>query len=108
MHPGSALPNMMLTLARSVDWTVSFLLLLLCFLNAFGLWTQAMEVMSGACTFAFNSLASTFMHACLCICCNALCLVQIKGNAPIQIGTYATVIGGLLGVGLLAYLGLKL
>ncbi len=37
-----------------------------------------------------------------------LCVVQIKGAAPIQIGTYATVIGGLLGVGLLAYLGLKL
>ncbi|DBB16917.1 TPA: hypothetical protein ACH3X3_014030 [Trebouxia sp. C0006] len=33
---------------------------------------------------------------------------KIKGAAPIQIGTYATVIGGLLGVGLLAYLGLKL
>ncbi|DBA75511.1 hypothetical protein WJX77_004997 [Trebouxia sp. C0004] len=33
---------------------------------------------------------------------------KIKGNAPIQIGTYATVFGGLLGVGLLAYLGLKL
>ena len=36
-----------------------------------------------------------------------LCL-QIKGTAPIQIGTYATVLGGLIGVGVLAYLGLKL
>lgn len=35
-------------------------------------------------------------------------LVQIKGNKPIQVGTYATVIGGLIGVGVLAYLGLKL
>lgn len=34
--------------------------------------------------------------------------VQIKGTKPIQIGTYATVIGGLIGVGALAYLGLKL
>ena len=34
--------------------------------------------------------------------------VQIKGTKPIQIGTYATVIGGLIGVGTLAYLGLKL
>lgn len=37
-----------------------------------------------------------------------LWLLQIKGTAPIQIGTYATVIGGLIGVGVLAYLGLKL
>lgn len=36
-----------------------------------------------------------------------MCL-QIKGTKPIQIGTYATVIGGLIGVGALAYLGLKL
>lgn len=34
--------------------------------------------------------------------------LQIKGTKPIQIGTYATVIGGLIGVGALAYLGLKL
>ena len=34
--------------------------------------------------------------------------LQIKGNKPLQIGTYATVIGGLIGVGLLAYLGLKI
>ncbi|KAL3134126.1 hypothetical protein ABBQ32_008546 [Trebouxia sp. C0010 RCD-2024] len=33
---------------------------------------------------------------------------KIKGTKPIQIGTYATVIGGLIGVGALAYLGLKL
>lgn len=33
---------------------------------------------------------------------------KIKGTKPIQIGTYATVIGGLIGVGLLGYLGLKL
>lgn len=33
---------------------------------------------------------------------------KIKGTAPIQIGTYATVLGGLIGVGVLAYLGLKL
>lgn len=67
-----------------------------------------MEVISGTCMLAFTFLAATSKHACLCIFCKALCLVQIKGTTPIQIGTYATVIGGLLGVSLLAYLGLKL
>lgn len=51
----------------------------------------------------------------VCICSDALLFVltkvlclQIKGTKPIQVGTYATVIGGLIGVGTLAYLGLKL
>ena len=34
--------------------------------------------------------------------------VQVKGRLPDQIATVATVVGGLVGVGVLAYLGLTL
>lgn len=38
----------------------------------------------------------------------ALVSLQMKGAAPEQLATIATVIGGLLGVGILGYLGLTL
>ncbi len=34
--------------------------------------------------------------------------LQVKGGLPQQTATIATVIGGLLGIGLLAYVGLKI
>lgn len=36
------------------------------------------------------------------------CVAQMKGAAPEQLATIATVIGGLVGVGILGYLGLTL
>lgn len=52
--------------------------------------------------------ASAFPDDCLDNVLTKVMCLQIKGTKPIQIGTYATVIGGLIGVGALAYLGLKL
>ena len=40
--------------------------------------------------------------------CVHVCSVQAKGRLPDQIATVATVIGGLVGVGVLGYLGLTL
>jgi len=34
--------------------------------------------------------------------------VQVKGRLPDQVATIATVVGGLVGVGILGYLGLAL
>lgn len=45
----------------------------------------------------------------LCSIVREICAaVQVKGNVPDQLATLATVIGGLIGVGILGYLGLTL
>ena len=36
------------------------------------------------------------------------CVVQVKGKGPAQAAQAATVVGGLVGVGILLYLGLTL